>query len=150
MMSAKPVLATLLFALFAAPVTQAAAAGPFDLTDSINERLDRAVERAHAADSPAQKRRILSKAFRDMNHALERTKQIPGLSGDTHSALDDLQQDIEEQNDRLNGLGGFAPVPNADLDRFADNAQTNLLNNQSITIGLGTALLIVIIIILLA
>ena len=85
-----------------------------------------------------------------MNHALERTKQIPGLSGDTHSALDDLQQDIEEQNDRLNGLGGFAPVPNADLDRFADNAQTNLLNNQSITIGLGTALLIVIIIILLA
>lgn len=149
MMNAKSVLATLLFVLLAAPVAQAAA-GPFDLTDSIDERLDRAVERAHAADTPAQKRRILSEAFRDMNHALERARQIPALSGDTRTALDDLQQDIEEQNDRLNGLNGFAPVPNADLDRFADNVQTNLLNDQTITIGLGTALLILLIVILLA
>lgn len=149
MTKAKPLLAIFSLLLLAVPVAQAAG-GPFDLTDSLEERLDKAVERAHAADAPAQKRLILSEAFRDMSRTLDRTKQIPGLSSEKRAALDDLQQDIEEQDDRLNGLGGFAPVPNADLDRFADNVQTSIFNGQTITIGIGTALLIVLIIILLA
>jgi hypothetical protein len=149
MTKAQPVLATLLALLLAVPVAQAGD-GPFDLTDSIKERLDEAVQRAHAADTPTQKRRILSKAFRDMGRALDRAKQIPGLSTEKEAALNDLQQELEERNNRLNGLAGFAPVPDADLDRFADDVQSNILEGQTITIGLGTALVIVLIIILLA
>lgn len=148
MIKAKSFVATLLFLLIAAPVAQAAG-GPFDLTAPLQERLQKAVERAQAADAPAQKRLILSEAFRDMSRALDRTKQIPGLSGEKLAALNGLQQDIREQDDRLNGLNGFAPVPSADLDRFGDNVQASLIN-QSITIGIGTLLLIIIIIILLA
>lgn len=149
MTNVKPLLATLLAVLLTVPVAQAAG-GPFNLTDEVKERLDEAVERAHAADSPDQKRAILSKAFRDMGRALDRAKQIPGLSSEKQAALNDLQQDIQKQDNRLNGLSGFAPVPDTNLDRFADNVQSNLFNGQVITIGLGTALLIVLIIILLA
>ena len=148
MTKAKPFLAVLSLLLLAAPVAQA---GGFDLTAPLEKRLRQGVERARAADTPAKKRLILSETFRDMTHALDRTKKIPGLSSESEQAIEDLQADIQEQHDRLNGLNGFAPVPNADLNNFINNAPTAIdIGNGQITIGVVTALLIVILIILLA
>lgn len=150
MTKAKPLFATLLLLLIAAPVAQAAD-GPLNLTDHLDDRLHEAVERAQAADAPAQKRLILSEAFRSMTRDLDRIKKIPALSSEDEAAVEALQRDIQEQHDRLNGLSGFAPVPDTNLDRFADSVQQDLdLQNRSITISLVGALLIVIIILLIA
>ena len=132
--------------LLAAP---AAHAGGIDLTDRLEDRLREGVAEAHAAETPAAKRLALSNAFRSMSDALERAEGARGLSDAEAATLAELQRKITERHNRLNGLNGFAPVPSTDLDRFATDVQSNLLDSQTITIGLGTALLVVIIIILL-
>jgi hypothetical protein len=148
MMRLKPILAALTLLLLAAPVAQAAS--PFDLAERIDQRLRQSVEEAQQAETPAQKRLLLSEAFRSINASLDRVKRLPGLPDGTEAALADLQHDVMQKHDRLNGLNGFSPVPDADLDRFGSDVQTSLdVLNRPITITVGLAIVIALLLILL-
>lgn len=148
MSKTKTICAFLLLALIAAPSARAAG---FDLMKRLDKRLHESAERAKAADTPAEKRLILSKTFRKMTRTLDRVDGLPGFSDENRRALDDLRLDIQQKHDRLNGLNGFVPIPDAQLNDFADSVPQDLdLQNRSITISLVGALLIVIIIILIA
>lgn len=140
MRTLKTISATLLLLLIVQPVQ----AGDIDIAQRLDAYFDEAVEAVHATDDPDEKREILSDSFDDMATALGRIGRLPGLSAENEASIDGLRSDIRQHRKRL------AHVPDANLDRFADSVQQDLvLGNRTITLSLTTVLLILIILILL-
>lgn len=148
MRKAKTLCAALFLALLAAPNVQAR--DGVDLIQRLDAYFNEAVVRVQATDDPAEKRAILRESFDDLSDVLHRIEKLPNLSEEETATIADLQKEILQKQNRLEGDGGLAPVPNNNLDRFAQQAQQDFaLADRQITIGLTTLLLILIILILL-
>lgn len=142
---ALPVLAAVLLLATAAP----AHAGPEPL-DRIKTYVNDVVTRAKAADDPAVKRQRLYDGLDDLVTALDRVEQTSGLSQQDREGIAALRAKVAEKQHELRGTHGYEQVPDRQLDDFADYVQQDMeVADRSLTIGVTTALLIVIILLLL-
>jgi hypothetical protein len=116
--------------------------------DAIHEHLAETVTEAKAADSPAEKRAILNKGLQSLSKALADVHSSPMISDEDRAGIERLAGTIYDKIDELNGLNGFEPVADADLDDFADYMMQDIEQAQRITLSLVALLLIILIVIL--
>jgi hypothetical protein len=104
-----------------------------------------------AAADPSQKRDILVGAIQDMSKALGKVQNSPLVSKADRAGLDRLNASLQEKQDELAGTNGYARVADDQLNAFSQYVVQDMEQaDQTITIGVVAALLIVIIIILIA
>lgn len=109
------------------------------------------VQDVKSAQVPAVKRSILDDELRTMVGALDRIEHMTDLSEDEEAEIDALRSRLQEKIHELNGQNGYEAVPDGQLDAFADYVQQDFEQaNGTITLGVGTALLIILLIVLLA
>ncbi|MFO7914548.1 MAG: hypothetical protein R6U43_02520 [Candidatus Krumholzibacteriales bacterium] len=110
-----------------------------------------AAVKVKATDDPSQKREILSSRIQNMSSALDRIRNSSIVSESDLAGIDRTRASLKEKQDELEGTNGFTRVSDAQLDAFSDYVVQDMEQaDKTLTIGVVTALLIVIIIILIA
>jgi len=139
-----------LLGLFVLVAGVAVAPAQADVTpqDRIKEHVRDIVQTVKAAPTAARKRALLDEKLRGMIEALDRAETMTSLPQD-QSGIDALRARLQEKLDELHGQNGYEAVPAGKLDAFADYVQQDLEQADTITIGVTTGLLILILIILL-
>lgn len=135
----------LLFAVQSIAVAQSTS-----MTETFKKHFNETVEKVHQTESADEKRAILNESFTKMITTLDRIESEANLTEDETAQLVSFKNDISEKQNELNGLDGFDEVQDEDLDDFSNFSQDFVEQaNRTITIGLTTALLILIILLLL-
>jgi hypothetical protein len=117
--------------------------------DNVRKYFSETASKVKATEDPAQKREVLNKSFETMTDVLDRVQASPLISKDDRAGIARLKATLKENQDELAGLNGYEPVPDAQLNNFADySLQAMEQADQQITISLVAALLIIIILIL--
>jgi len=117
----------------------------------VQDYFNDAAIKVKATNDPAQKREILSAKIQVMSTALDRVRNSSFVSESDRAGIDRTRAALQEKQDELAGTNGFTRVPDAQLNAFSDYVVQDMEQaDRTITIGLVTALLIVIIIILVA
>jgi len=102
-----------------------------------------------ATSDPSQKREILNNSFDNMSKALDTVRSSALVSTADRAGIDRVKAALQENQDELAGTNGFTRVSDDQLNAFSDYVVQNMEQaDKTITIGIVTALLIVIIIIL--
>jgi len=102
-----------------------------------------------ATSDPSQKREILNTRFQDMSKALDIVRSSPLVSKTDRAGIDRLKATLQDKQDELAGINGYARVPDDKLNAFADYVvQDTEQAVETITISVVAALLIIIIIVL--
>jgi competence protein ComGC len=102
-----------------------------------------------ATADPIQKRVILDNSLQTMSKALEKVESSGLVTQADRAGLDRFKTTLQEKQEELAGLNGFEPVPDAQLDNFADYVVQDMEQaEQYITVSLVAILLIIIILIL--
>ena len=117
--------------------------------DNIQKYFNDAACKVKATTDPSQKREILNEKFQNMSKALDMVRSSPLVSKTDHAGIDRCKAALQEKQDELAGTNGYARVSDDQLNAFSDYVVQDMEQaDQTITIGVVTALLIVIIIIL--
>lgn len=142
-MYTKKIVGLLLLSCFLIPAVQAQA------TDDIKSYFSETATQVKAEADPEQKREILSSSLERMTTALGKVEQSRLISDEDRASLDAFGSALQEKQDELAGTNGFNPVPNSQLNSFADYVVQDMEQaDRMITVSAVTALLVVIIIIL--
>lgn len=142
-----PIIASfiLLFAFHSMALAQST-----NVSETLKVHFNETVQQVHQAENADEKRVILNQSFDKMITSLDVIESRANLNEDETAQLLSLKLGIEEKRDELNGLNGFDEIVDEDLDDFSNYSQEFMEQaNRTLTIGLTSALLIVIIIILL-
>jgi septal ring factor EnvC (AmiA/AmiB activator) len=124
-------------------------AGTAAAQDKIQNYFNEAACKVKATDDPSQKREILSTRIQDMSSALEKVRSSSIVSESDRAAIDRTRATLQEKQNELAGTDGFTRVSDDQLNAFSDYIVQDMEQaDKTITIGVVTALLIVIIIIL--
>ncbi len=119
--------------------------------DRIKAHVRDIVQEVKAAPTASEKRAILDEELRDIVTALDRVERMADLSAQDAAGIDALRSRVQAKIDELNGQNGYEAVPASQLNTFADYVQQDLEQaDNTITISVTTALLILILVILLA
>jgi len=119
--------------------------------DNVQKYFNDAACKVKATSDPLQKREILSDKLQDMSKALDAVQSSRLVSNADRAGLDRLKASLQEKQDELAGANGYARVSDDQLNAFSDYVVQEMEQaDRTITIGVVTALLIVIIIILIA
>lgn len=141
-------LTTTIFLLFA--VQSITVAQTIDITETFKNHFNETVHQVHETENADEKRVILNASFTKMIHAIYRIESRANLSNEESELLSSYKNNISEKQNELNGLDGFDEIQDEDLDDFSDYSQDAMEQaNKTITIGVTTALLILIILLLL-
>jgi septal ring factor EnvC (AmiA/AmiB activator) len=117
--------------------------------DNVQKYFNDAAREVKAAADPSQKRAILDNKIEDMSKALGTVRNSRLVSQADREGLDRLNASLQEKRDELAGTNGYARVADDQLNAFSDYVVQDMEQaDRTITIGVVTALLIVIIIIL--
>jgi hypothetical protein len=117
--------------------------------DNVQKYFNDAAREVKAAADPSQKRAILDNKIEDMSKALGTVRNSRLVSQADREGLDRLNASLQEKRDELAGTNGYARVADDQLNSFSDYVVQDMEQaDRTITIGVVTALLIVIIIIL--
>lgn len=81
------------------------------------------VEKVKQTESADEKRELLNDSFDKLISAYEKAEAISVLSEDEKLVMDGFRLDIIEKQNELNGLSGYAIVPDDQLNNFADFVQ---------------------------
>jgi len=131
-------------------IQSASFAQSVDLTESFKKHFNETVQAVHETDNADEKRAILNESFDKMLTVIDRIESLGSLNGEEEAKLAAYKLDLTEKQNQLNGLDGFDEIVDEDLDEFSDYAQDMIEQaNRTITIGVGTALLILIILLIL-
>lgn len=126
-----------------------ALAGTAHGQDKLQKHFNGVASKVKAADSPTQKRQILDESFEKMSKALDEVQGSPLISKSDKDGIAQLKAIVKEKQDELGGVNGFEPVPDAQLNAFADYIVQDMEQaDRSITISFVALLLIIIIVIL--
>ena len=122
-----------------------------NITESFKMHLNETVQAVHETDNADEKRAILNESFNKMITAIDRIESMTSLTGNESALLASFKFDLTEKLNELNGLDGFDQIVDSELNDFSNYSQDMIEQaiNRTITIGLGTALLIIIILLLL-
>jgi len=143
-MKAKTILGTMV--MMCVLVQVGFAAGREDLKKYFSDT----ASKVKATSEPSQKREILNNSLQAMSNALDKVQSSPLVSKEDRVGMDRFKADIRQIQDELAGNNGYERVPDAQLNAFSDYVVQDMEQaDKQITIGLVSALLIVIIIILL-
>ncbi len=119
--------------------------------NQVYDHFNHAALKVMATESPALKREILGKSLSDMTRAIEAARSTSLTSAQDDMNLDRVRASLQEKSDELAGTNGFDRVPDDQLNAFATYVVQDMEQaDQTITINLVVALLIVIIILLIA
>lgn len=147
----KTSLLSLLFCLLFASQYALAGNGPLDPETQFKKYVNDMVMQVEATDDPAQKRAIMNTSLERMTEAFRRVEQLERLSLEERQAVASLRASVEEKLDELNGRNGFTPVPDSNLNHFANYVQQDIEQaERKVTLSLTALLLIIIIVLLIA
>lgn len=108
------------------------------------------VQKVKTAEMAEEKRAILNNSLDKLIDVVERVEDMNRFSEEDAAILSGFKNSIMEKQDELNGQNGFEMVQDEDLDNFSNYVQQDLEQaDRTITIGLSTALLVVLILLLL-
>jgi hypothetical protein len=117
--------------------------------DRVHNYFNDTALKVKAAESPVEKREILSKNLSEMTRTIDTIKSAPLTTDQDRAALGRLSITLQEKSDELIGVNGFDRVPDNQLNAFSTYIVQDMEQaDKSITISLVAALLIVIILIL--
>jgi hypothetical protein len=118
--------------------------------DEIQKYFNDTASKVKATTDPAEKRAILDKSLQTMSKALDKVQKSPLISKEDREGIEKFKATLQENQDELAGSNGYERVSDAQLNAFSEYVVQNMEQaDKTITIGVVTALLIVIIIILL-
>ena len=110
-----------------------------------------AAAKVKATNSPSEKRIILNESFQTMAKALNIAQSSPLISKDDRAGLDHFKAALQEKQDELVGSNGYVRVADGQLNDFSNYVVQDMEQaDQTITIGVVTLILIVILIVLIA
>lgn len=119
--------------------------------DQLKKQVQELVQEVKDAPTAEKKRSLLDSKLRNMISAIDRAEQMGTLSTTDKKGIDALRARLQEKLDELHGHNGFEPVPDGQLNNFADYVQQDFEQAAgTVTLSVGTALLILLLIILLA
>ncbi len=102
-----------------------------------------------ATENPVEKRQILKNSFQDMSKALDKIQNSGLISDNDRKELLQLSIALQDKQDELAGTNGYERVSDSQLNNFSNYVVQSMEQaDQTITISLVAALLIVIILIL--
>ena len=114
--------------------------------DKLQNYFSDAAGKVKATTDPVQKRIILNKSFENMVQALNSVQGSPLISKDDKAGIDNFKVVLKEKQDELAGFNGYKPVPDAQLNAFADYVVQDMEQaRETGTISLVALLLIIII-----
>lgn len=136
-------------ALFVFAVQTATFAQSINVTEIFKEHFNETVLAVHNTEIKDEKRAILDDSFNKMIIGVEQIESLSYLTEDERANLATYKNGITEKLSELNGLDGFDEVIDEDLNDFSDYSQNYIEQaNRTITIGVTTALLILIVLLL--
>jgi hypothetical protein len=104
-----------------------------------------AATKVKATDDPSEKRAILTNSFQTMSKALDMVQQSPSISKEDGMRIELVKATLQEKQDELAGMNGYAGVSDAQLNAFSAYVVQDMEQaDQMITISLVTLLLIII------
>jgi len=120
-----------------------------DAEAKFKKHINSMVNSVEKAEAPERKREILNDSFDDLIGAIEKVETMKAIPNADKKGLTTLKNDIQNKKDELNGVNGFSSVPNNNLNNFANFVQQDMEQADTVTIGVTTLLLIILILILL-
>lgn len=139
---------TSIFLIFA--VQSMAVAQSANITETFKKHFNETVQAVQETENADDKRAILNESFNKMITAIDRIESLASLTEDESAKLKSYKLGLTEKLSELNGLDGFDEIMDEDLDEFSNFSQDFIEQaNRTITIGVTTALLILIILLLL-
>lgn len=114
------------------------------LEDRLKERMNEVVCQVKEMESPVSKRGALNLLLTRMIQVLERVEKMPLLSDQDRAQVAGLRGRFQDTYDELNGLNGFDPVSDAELDGFADYILQDLEQARANTVTLSVWILVAI------
>ncbi|MAO64120.1 MAG: hypothetical protein CL666_03905 [Balneola sp.] len=136
--------------LFVCTIQTVSFAQSANVSESFKKHFNETVEEVQNTNNADEKRAILNRSFTKMITTLDRIESLASLTEDESAKLASYKSDLSEKISELNGLDGFDEIMDEDLDNFSDYSQDFIEQaNRTITIGVTTALLILIILLLL-
>lgn len=143
----KTVIASVMFLLAFQAVSYAQTA---NVTETFKKHFNETVQQVQQTENADDKRVILNESFDKIILAIDRIDSRANLSEDQEAQLHSYKAGIVEKRSELNGLDGFDEVVDENLEDFSEYSQQFIEQaNSTITIGVTTALLILIILLLL-
>lgn len=120
-----------------------------NVTETFKKHFNETVQQVHQSESADDKRVILNDSFSKMLTAIDRIDSVADLSEDEIAQLHSYKLGIVEKQNELNGLDGFDEILDEDLDDFSDYSQQFIEQaNRTITIGVSTLVLILLILLI--
>ena len=117
--------------------------------NGVKKYFSNTASKVKATADPAQKREILNKSLQTMSKALDRVESLGLISQEDRTGIDRFKTTLQEKQDELLGRNGYECVSDAQLNAFSDYVVQDMEQAaQTVTIGLISALLIIIIIVL--
>ncbi len=115
----------------------------------IQKYFSETASKVKATADPVQKREILNGSLEKMSLALERAESSGLISTDDRAGMNSLRMNVREHQDELMGRNGYERVADGQINAFSDYVvQAMEQADQTITISLVAALLIIIILVL--
>jgi hypothetical protein len=140
---------TSIFLLFVAQ--SMAVAQSTNITETFKKHFNETVQQVQQTENADEKRFILNESFTKMLDSIDRIESVANLSENESAMLSSYKNGLLEKQNELNGLDGFNEVLDEDLDDFSNFSQDYMEQaNRTVTIGVTTALLILIILLLVA
>lgn len=135
----------LVFAMQSVAVAQSV-----NLTETFKKSFNETFEEVQYTESADEKRTILNEKFSKMINVIDRIESKANLSEDESNQLSSYKAGLLEKQNELNGLDGFDEILDEDLDDFSEYSQQFFEQaNRTITIGIGTAVLIAVLLLVL-
>jgi len=131
-------------------IQSVAVAQSINLTETFKKSFNETVQEVQNTEDAVEKRTLLNEKLGNMIKAIERIESQANLSKDENNQLSTYKAGLVDKKNELNGLDGFEEVLDEDLDDFSDYSQQYFEQaNRTITIGVGTAILIAILLLVL-
>ncbi|MDZ7721541.1 MAG: hypothetical protein U5R06_01635 [candidate division KSB1 bacterium] len=89
-------------------------------TEDIQKYFNETANKVKATDDPVEKREILNKSLQTMSRALERVESSGLISQKDRAGIDQFKAALQEKQDELAGINGYARVADAQLNNFSD------------------------------
>lgn len=108
-----------------------------------------AANKVKATENPVEKRQILTDSFQDMSKALDKIQNSGLISDNDRTELLSLSITLQDKQDELAGVNGYERVSDSQLNNFSNYVVQSMEQaDQTITISLVAALLILILLVL--
>jgi len=141
----KPLLISLFLGLLFQSTVFAQSSNP---SEKFKEYFNDVVLKVEKEDDFDQKRMILNESFENMMTAYKRVSSMDRMSPEDQQGIAVLKGNISAKLDELNGRNGYDQVADNQLNDFANYAQNDLEQANTITLSVTTLLLIILILIL--